>query len=102
MWETTKLSVDQVQYWDVFPKTIKVSHGSLNVSVPLSVRGNPRGRVIFDVSNMAIATVSEEGVVSLGYNVGATVISCYDSEERTSVRYVQVEVISVAAAVAVA
>lgn len=95
------MSVDQVQYWDVFPKTIKVSHGSLNMSVPLSIRGNPRGRVIFDVSNMAIATVSEDGVVSLGYNVGATVIAAYDSEERTSVRYVQVEVISVASAVAV-
>ncbi len=93
--------MDQVQYWDVFPKTIKVSHGSLNMSVPLSIRGNPRGRVIFDVSNMAIATVSEDGVVSLGYNVGATVIAAYDSEERTSVRYVQVEVISVASAVAV-
>ena len=95
------MSVDQVQYWDVFPKTIKVSHGSLNMSVPLSIRGNPRGRVIFDVSNMAIATVSEDGGVSLGYNVGATVIAAYDSEERTSVRYVQVEVISVASAVAV-
>ena len=94
------MSVDQVQYWDVFPKTIKVSHGSLNMSVPLSVRGNPRGNVCFDVSNMAIATVSETGIVSLGYNVGATIIAAYDSEDRTSVRYVQVEVISVAAAVA--
>lgn len=90
----------QVQYWDVFPKSIKVSHGSLNMTVPLSVRGNPRGRVIFDSSNWAIATVSEDGIVSLGYNVGATLISAYDSEERTSMRYVQVEVISVAAAVA--
>lgn len=90
----------QVQYWDVFPKSIKVSHGSLNMTVPLSVRGNPRGTVRFDSSNWAIATVSEAGVVSLGYNVGATVISVYDSEDRTSVRYVQVEVVSVAAAVA--
>lgn len=94
--------MDQFQYWDVFPKTIKVSHGSLNMNVPLSVRGNPRGNVVFDVSNMAIATVSEGGIVSLGYNVGATVVSCYDSEDRTSVRYVQVEVISVAEAVAIA
>lgn len=94
------MSVDQVQYWDVFPKTIKVSHGSLNMSVPLSVRGNPRGNMCFDSSNWAIATVSESGIVSLGYNVGATIISAYDSEDRTSVRYVQVEVISVAAAVA--
>ena len=90
----------QVQYWDVFPKLIKVSHGSLNMSVPLSVRGTPRGTVCFDSSNWAIATVSEAGVVSLGYNIGATVISAYDSEDRTSVRYVQVEVVSVAAAVA--
>ncbi len=90
----------QIQYWDVFPKSIKVSHGSLNMTVPLSVRGNPRGKVIFDSSNWAIATVTEDGIVSLGYNIGATVISAYDSEDRTSVRYVQVEVISVAAAVA--
>ncbi len=92
--------MDQVQYWDVFPKSIRVSHGSLNMTVPLSVRGNPRGQVRFDVSNMAIATVSEDGLVSLGYNVGATIIAAYDSEDRSSVRYVQVEVISVAAAVA--
>lgn len=96
------MSVDQVQYWDVFPKSIRVSHGSLNMSVPLSVRGNPRGSVCFDSANWAIATVSEAGIVSLGYNVGATIISAYDSEDRTSVRYVQVEVISVAEAVAVA
>ncbi len=89
----------QVPYWDVFPKSIKVSHGSLNVTVPLSIRGNPRGTACFDSSNWAIATVSEAGVVSLGYNVGATVLAVYDSEDRTSVRYVQVEVISVAAAV---
>lgn len=88
-----------VRYWDVFPKSIKVSHGSLNITVPLSVRGNPRGRVCFDSANWAIATVDEAGTVSLGYNVGATVISAYDSEDRTSVRYVQVEVVSVAAAV---
>ena len=94
------MSEVQVPYWDVFPKSIKISHGSLNMSVPLSVRGNPRGNVCFDVSNMAIATVSESGIVSLGYNVGATIIAAYDSEDRTSVRYVQVEVISVAAAVA--
>lgn len=89
----------QVQYWDVFPKSIKVSHGSLNMTVPLSVRGNPRGTVCFDCANWAIATVDEAGVVSLGYNVGATVISAYDSEDRTSVRYVQVEVVSVVEAV---
>ena len=92
--------MQQFQYWDVFPKSIKVSHGSLNVNVPLSVRGNPRGSVCFDVSNWAIATVNEAGVVSLGYNVGTTIIFVYDSEDRTSVRYVQVEVVSVAAAVA--
>jgi mannose/fructose/N-acetylgalactosamine-specific phosphotransferase system component IID len=92
--------LDQVQYWDVFPKSIKVSHGSLNMKVPLSIRGNPRGNVCFDVSNMAIATVSETGLVSLGYNVGATIITAYDTDDRTSVRYVQVEVVSVAAAVA--
>ncbi len=83
----------QVQYWDVFPKSIKVSQGTLPVSVPLSIRGAPRGTVIFESANLATASVDEGGVVSLGVNAGATMISIFDSVDRTSVRYVSVEVI---------
>ncbi len=84
----------QVQYWDVFPKSIKVSQGTLPVSVPLSIRGTPRGTVIFESANLATASVDEGGVVSLGVNAGATMISVFDSVERTSIRYVSVEVIA--------
>ena len=66
--------------------------------MPLSVRGTPRGTVGFESANLATASVDESGVVSLGVNVGATMISVFDSEDRTSVRYVSVEVISVSEA----
>jgi len=85
----------QVQYWDVFPKSIKVSQAPVAVSVPLSVRGTPRGTVQFDSANLAIASVDENGIVSLGVNVGATMLSVFDSEDRTSARYVSVEIMSV-------
>ena len=90
----------QVQYWDVFPKSIKVSQGFVGVSVPLSVRGTPRGTVGFESANLAMASVDENGVVTLGVNVGATMISVFDSEERTSTRYISVEVIASEVAVA--
>jgi hypothetical protein len=89
------MSEVQFPYWDVLPKSIKIAHGSRNMRVPLSIRGKPRGRVCFDVSNMAVATVDDAGVVSLGFYTGAAVISVYDSEDRTSVRYVQLEVVPV-------
>lgn len=81
----------EVPYWDVFPKSIKVSQGSGDV--PLSVRGTPTGTVQFDSANLGIASVDEAGFVCLG-GAGATMITVYDSDERTSARYISVEVVA--------
>ena len=93
--------MDQVQYWDVFPKLIKVSKHPLGTSVPLSVRGNPRGTVQFESADPIVAFVDANGIVSLGLSAGSTVITAYDSEDRTSIRYVLVEVTTTATEIAV-
>ena len=95
------MSVDQVQYWDVFPKTIKVSKSLLGTVVSLSVRGLPRGTVQFQSADEIVATVDVNGLVTLGLNVGSTVIVAYDSEDRTSARYVIAEVVAAASEIAV-
>ncbi len=95
------MSVDQVQYWDVFPKSIKVSKSPLGTVVPLSVRGIPRGTVQFESVDGIVATVDANGLVNLGLNVGSTVIVAYDSEDKTSARYVIAEVVTAASEIAV-
>jgi len=37
--------------------------------------------------------VDESGRLNLGWQAGATVITAYDSEDRESVRHIQVEVV---------
>ena len=93
--------MDQVQYWDVFPKNFKVSKSPVGTVVPLSVRGLPRGTVQFESVDQIVATVDANGVVTLGFNVGSTMIIAYDSEDRTSARYVIAEVVAAASEVAV-
>lgn len=85
--------MSQVQYWDVFPKSIKVSKVDDPVNIPLAVRGMPRGTVLFESADPAVASVSAEGVVSLGTTLGGSEIVAYDSEDRDSVRYMRVEVV---------
>ena len=85
--------MDQVQYWDVFPKSIKVSQSDIPVTVPLSVRGAPRGAVEFESASPGIASVDEVGRVTLGGLAGATQIMAYESADRQSVRYVQIDVV---------
>jgi hypothetical protein len=85
----------------VFPKTIKVSKSPLGTVVPLSVRGLPRGTVQFQSVDEIVATVDANGIVNLGLNVGSTVIVSYDSEDRTSARYVIAEVVAAASEIAV-
>lgn len=87
------MSMSEIQYWDVFPKSIKVSKVAYPVSVPITPRGAPRGTAIFESSNPGVASVSTEGVVSLGTTLGGSEITIYDSEERDSVRFVRVEVV---------
>ena len=85
--------MSEIQYWDVFPKSIKVSKVAYPVSVPLTLRGTPRGTVIFESANTGVATVSAEGVISLGTTLGGSEITVYDSDARDSVRFVRVEVV---------
>lgn len=83
----------QVRYWDVFPKHIKVSVNSWGVTIPLSIRGDPTGDPEFESADSSIAWVDGDGQVNLGWQAGSTVIKVYDSDNRDSVRYVQVEVV---------
>ena len=80
-------------YWDVFPKKIKVARSWWSMSVPLSIRGMPRGELQYETVDSSIAWVDWEGRVRLGWRTGATIIMVYDSPSRDSVRYVEVEVI---------
>ena len=83
----------QVRYWDVFPKSIRVTRSWWSMTVPLSIRGNPRGDIQYETADSSIAWVDGEDRIRLGWRTGATIIMIYDSESRDSVRYVQVEVI---------
>ena len=85
--------MDQVQYWDVFPKSMRVSKSDAPIDVPLTARGNPRGTVQFESNDPVFASVSPEGVVTMGATLGACEIVAYDSENKDSVRYVRVEVV---------
>ncbi len=83
----------QIHYWDVYPKSIKVTHSWQSLSIPLSIRGNPRGEIQYEVVDDTIAWIDWQGHIRLGERTGATTIMVYDSEMRNSVRYVQVEVL---------
>ncbi len=83
----------QFRYWDVYPKSIKVSQSWQSLSIPLSIRGNPKGEIQYEVADESIARIENQGRVRLGEQAGATMIMVYDSEMRDSVRYIQVEVL---------
>jgi len=44
-------------YWDVFPKKIKVTRSWWSMSVPLSIRGMPRGELQYETVDSSIAWV---------------------------------------------
>lgn len=83
----------QFHYWEIFPKTVKVSLAGWPVRIPLSIRGEPAGEIEFESADSNIAWVDEDGGLNLGWQAGATVVMVYDSQDRDSVRYVQVEVV---------
>lgn len=83
----------QVRYWDVYPKTIKVTRSWWSMTIPISIRGNPRGEIQYETADSSIAWVDGLGRIRLGWRPGATMIMVYDSETRDSVRYIQVEII---------
>jgi hypothetical protein len=85
------MTIESVQYWDVFPKLIRVSQSGFTQYIPLSIRGEIASPV-FESSNQDIAAVDEAGNVMCGFQPGAAMIMVWDSPERTSLRHVQVEV----------
>ncbi len=87
------MPIPQVPYWDVYPKSIKVTQGDMDVIVPLSVRGDPGGEPVFESVQPWIVDVQSNGRVLLGRLSGSTMILVYNSEAKTSIRYVHVEVV---------
>ena len=61
------------QYWDVFPKLIRVSRSPFVQRIPLSIRGLPEVPV-FESSNPDVASVDEDGNVECGFVPGAAMI----------------------------
>ena len=84
--------MEEPYFWEVEPKAIKVSHQLGGVVIPLSVRGNPKGQLQAESAQPQIARVSGCRLLC-GEQVGATMVMVYDSEDRDSVRYIQVEVL---------
>lgn len=85
------MTIESIQYWDVFPKLIRVSQSGFTQYIPLSIRGEIASP-IFESSNQDIAMVDEVGNVMCGFQPGAALIMVWDSQERASLRHVQVEV----------
>jgi hypothetical protein len=83
----------QVHYWDVYPKSIKVTLSWRALSIPLSIRGNPRGEIQYEVADESIVWIDSQGRVWFGEMPGVTMIMVYDNPMRDNVRYVQVEVL---------
>ncbi|GAB6095648.1 hypothetical protein JCM14469_19000 [Desulfatiferula olefinivorans] len=78
-------------YWDVFPKLIRVSTSEWPQAIPLSIRGSVESPV-FESSNNDVAEVDEAGNVICGMQPGAAVVMVWHSDDRLSVRHVQIEV----------
>ena len=79
------------QYWDVFPKLVRVSTSSSEQSIPLSIRGEVTAPV-YESSNPDVATVDPFGNIVCGSIPGASVIMVWSDVQKKSVRHVQVEV----------
>jgi hypothetical protein len=85
------MTIEPIQYWDVFTKLIRVSQSGVTQYIPLSIRGEIASPV-FESSNSDIAAVDEAGNVMCGFQPGAAMIMVRDSPDRGSLRHVQVEV----------
>lgn len=83
--------MSELNYWDVFPQSIRFSKSDEMQFIPLSMRGSTRS-LEFESSNPAVAEVFEDGVLAAGTEVGNAMIMVRDSENRNTLRYLQVEV----------
>lgn len=83
-----KLKID---YWDVSPRTIKMTRNSWGQPVQLTIHGSFSESPEFESSDSDVVWVDSSGYVYPGYKTGKAVITVFDSWRRRSARYVQFE-----------
>lgn len=82
-------------YWDVQPPRIRISSGH-TVKVPISILGDPKGTPLIETLHPSIARIdSEDGCLTLGNTPGLTMALVYDSHAKSSVRYIEIEVVEI-------
>lgn len=84
--------VEDLGYWDVEPKSIRLNCSEEDVSFPLMVYGVRRDEVTYRVVNSQIASVGAGGELTLGTVRGVTMIIVTRKDDPCEVRYVQVAV----------
>jgi len=83
--------MSELNYWDVFPQSIRFSKSEDMQELPLTTRGSAK-RLEFESSNPAVAEVVDGGVLAAGTEVGNAMIMVRDAENPDSLRYLRVEV----------
>jgi hypothetical protein len=83
-----KLKID---YWDVSPRSIKMTRNSWGPPVQLTIHGTFPESPEFESSDPDVVQVDSSGNVYPGYKTGSAVITVFDSWRRESARYVQFE-----------
>jgi len=83
-----KLKID---YWDVSPRSIKMTRNSWGPSIQLTIHGTFPESPEFESSDPDVVQVDSSGNVYPGYKTGSAVITVFDSWRRESARYVQFE-----------
>jgi hypothetical protein len=83
-----KLKID---YWDVSPRSIKMTRNSWGPSVQLTIHGTFPESPEFESSDPDVVQVDSSGNVYPGYKTGSAVITVFDSWRHESARYVQFE-----------
>ena len=83
--------MSELNYWNIFPQSIRFSKSDEMQVIPLSIRGVERS-VEFESSNPPVAEVYEDGVLATGLEVGNAMIMVRDVAHPASLRYLQVEV----------
>jgi len=77
-------------YWDVFPKSVRLSLAETSQAIPLSIRGHV-DTPVFESSNPDVVTVNENGILQSGGTPGNAMVMVWDGIDRKSVRHVAVE-----------
>ena len=77
-------------YWDVFPKSFRLSTAETGQHIPLSIRGAAEAPVLVS-SNPEIVDIDENGVLRCGLLPGNAMVMVWSSEARDSIRHVAVE-----------